>query len=98
MFDKRYRKRKRLKDATPDWAGHAAIRHIYNECVRQSSELNMELEIDHVIPIFNKNVCGLHISENLRVVSHNLNTLKGNKFNQDVASAELLKWLKERNL
>lgn len=97
-FTSAYRKKKRIIVATPDSADHSEIRRIYEECVRHSSELNIELEVDHTIPIFNKNVCGLHVPDNLRVVSHNLNTLKGNKFNRELASVELFKWLKERNL
>ena len=97
-FDKTYRTRKALKDATPDWADYAGIRRMYEECVRLSDQMGLEFEVDHVIPIHNRKVCGLHLPENLKVVSHSLNTIKANKFNAEVATRELDKWLKERGL
>ncbi len=95
-FDKTHRARKALKRAAPNWVNRDEIRMVYEECIRLSESMGMEFEVDHVIPIYNRNVCGLHIAGNLQVVSHSLNTIKANKFNADVASRELLKWLKER--
>ena len=97
-FDKTYRTRTALKNATPDWADYAGIRRMFEECIRLSDQMGLEFEVDHVIPIRNRKVCGLHIPENLQVVSHSLNTIKANKFNADVASVDLLRWLKERKL
>lgn len=97
-FTTAYRKKKRIIDATPRWADHAGIRRMFEECIRLSDQMGLDFEVDHVIPIRNRKVCGLHIPENLQVVSHSLNTIKANKFNADVASVDLLRWLKERKL
>jgi len=88
-FIKEYRKRKIIERATPNWCCPASVRHIYSECVRLSDQMGLEFEVDHMIPIHNKKVCGLHVPENLKVVSHSLNRIKGNKFNADAASKEL---------
>ena len=97
-FTTAYRKKKRVIDATPKWADHSEIRRMYEECVRLSEQMNVPFEVDHHIPIHGRKVCGLHVPENLKVVSNSLNKIKANKFNTGAASDELLKWLKDRGL
>ena len=98
FFDHRSRKRKSLNDATPKWADHDEIRYMYKECLRLSDEMGMELEVDHIIPLKGRNVCGLHVPYNLKVVSHSLNRIKANKFDSKSESRILLGWLKDRGL
>lgn len=79
-FEKDYRKRKKLKQATPKWTDPTEIRRVYQECIRISEETGVEMVVDHIIPISNPTVCGLHIPENLKVVSRTYKKVKGNKF------------------
>ena len=97
-FEKRTRQRKAIEQATPAWVDANVIRRVYAECVYLNETMHFPLEVDHVIPLFNKNVCGLHVPENLQIVSRTLNEQKGNKFNREKAEKDGMEWLKKRGL
>jgi 5-methylcytosine-specific restriction endonuclease McrA len=59
--------------ATPSWANLKAIREIYEKCPNG-------MEVDHIIPIKGKLVCGLHTENNLQYLSKEENSKKRNKF------------------
>ena len=66
-------KRRAMKlRATPSWANLDDIKKIYMSCPKG-------FHVDHIIPLQHKSVCGLHISENLRIVSASYNLRKNNK-------------------
>ena len=65
-------KRRRLVQATPGWADFTAIREFY----RATRAAGME--VDHVVPIAGRNVCGLHVLNNLQMLSRSENASKGN--------------------
>jgi hypothetical protein len=60
--------------ATPSWADLSAIKEFY---VKASS---CGMEVDHVIPLHGKNVCGLHVENNLQLLSKFENCSKGNRW------------------
>jgi len=66
------RKANKLK-ATPIWCNMEQIEKFYKNCPDG-------YEVDHIIPLKGKNVCGLHIIENLQYLSKSDNSRKGNKF------------------
>lgn len=77
-------RRRRLRNATPKWLTKeqkAEIRAIYEKAARWSKETGERYVVDHVIPLQAPNVCGLHVPENLQVITHSLNVKKGFKFN-----------------
>ena len=68
------RRRSKRINATPAWADHEKINLIYKKAV----EANMT--VDHIIPLNNPIVCGLHVAENLQLLTASENSRKGNKF------------------
>ena len=73
------RKQKILK-ATPKWVNHTIIESIYAEAQYLSRITGIPHEVDHIIPIAGKLVCGLHVESNLQILPEKINQLKTNKF------------------
>lgn len=59
--------------ATPKWANLQKIKEIYNNCPNN-------YQVDHIIPLQNSNVCGLHVENNLQYLTTKENLEKHNKF------------------
>lgn len=66
-------RQKRTKIATPFWANVDKIKDVYKN--RPEG-----FEVDHIVPIKNDNVCGLHIHNNLQYLTITENRSKHNKF------------------
>lgn len=73
----RWRRQARL--ATPEWADAEQILAIYLEAQRLSAETGSPHHVDHIVPLTNDLVCGLHTQANLRVVLGVENMRKRNK-------------------
>ena len=72
-------RRAHIQQATPPWANMAAIGVIYCEARRLAEQTGVPHDVDHIIPLRGANVCGLHVAENLRVLTATENRGKGNK-------------------
>ena len=70
--------RYRLKQATPQWS---VLEDII--CVYQEAEY-FQLEVDHIIPLKHPLVCGLHVWNNLQLLSRSDNASKSNKYDIDI--------------
>lgn len=75
------------KCRTPNWLNFIDFERIQNEykladllCKVTSSQW----EVDHIIPLQGKNVSGLHVPSNLRVIKASDNRIKHNKFEVSV--------------
>ena len=69
-----------LKQATPTWSISFFIEEAYELSQRRTKVTGLLWEVDHIIPIVNKNVCGLHVEHNLQVVPTTWNKQKSNKW------------------
>lgn len=75
------RKRQMLKlQATPSWVNYTRIDAMYSLAAMLTKATGEKYHVDHIVPIKNKLVCGLHVYENLRVILAKQNLVKSNKF------------------
>src|SRR5574343_262986 len=71
---KSIRRKTGIKLRTPPWANLKAIEAIYQEAATKG------LTVDHVIPLRGKLVSGLHVENNLQLLTKSENSKKGNKY------------------
>ena len=70
-----------ISRATPKWADVEAIKNIYILTETININTGIKHHVDHIIPLQGKLVCGLHIPENLQIISEIENLRKGREFN-----------------
>lgn len=71
------------RSATPKWLTSAekkAIQTEYELSAWCSAVMGLPYEVDHIIPLQGKKVCGLHVPWNLQVIPRSENRRKLNKF------------------
>ncbi len=68
-------RRARMREATPPWANMDEIRRIYEAAAAA------DMTVDHIVPLRHALVCGLHVANNLQVISAKENYEKSNLFN-----------------
>ena len=81
---KNARRRAIKKKAIPKWYNKESINLIYEECAKVTKETGIVHHVDHVVPLISKYVCGLHSSENLRVITGSENLHKFNTYWPDM--------------
>jgi hypothetical protein len=69
-----------VKQATPPWANMKYIRLFYEMAKLEEERLGVPVHVDHIIPLKGKNVCGLHVEDNLQLLTAKDNLQKMNKY------------------
>lgn len=67
------------RKATPAWANREAMETIYARAAELSLDTGIQHDVDHIIPLLGKSVCGLHVEDNLQIIPHVDNLRKGNR-------------------
>jgi hypothetical protein len=77
-----YRKAQKL-EATVSWADNKKIKAIYAEAKRLTVETGIEHHVDHYYPLQGEFCCGLHVENNLHILTADENCRKGNQMPED---------------
>ena len=75
-------RRRRHREATPAWLTKEQkdnIKQLYIEAQKLTKLTGVRYEVDHIIPLINDSVCGLHVPWNLQVIPKLENLKKANK-------------------
>lgn len=75
-------RRRRFRSATPPWLTKeqkADMKQLYIGAQRLTKLTGERYVVDHIVPLINEDVCGLHVPWNLRVITQDENLVKSNK-------------------
>ena len=81
---KQGKRRAQKVQATPAWANEFFIAEVYDLANRRTKALGFKWEVDHIVPLKSEVVCGLHVENNLRVISAAMNRNKSNRYWPDM--------------
>ena len=73
------RRRASKLNATPNWGDKTLIDAVYKTARTKKVTCGGEWQVDHIVPLRSKLVCGLHVEHNLRVIPKMDNIKKSNR-------------------
>ena len=68
------------KQATPKWANLSKIEGLYKLAQYLTEKHGRQIHVDHIVPLQNPLVCGLHVEDNLQLLFADENLSKSNSF------------------
>jgi len=74
-----FKRRRNVLQQTPKWCDYKKMLAIYKKAEKMRDK-GIMVNVDHIIPLNNKFVCGLNVPENLKIIEDKLNFSKSNKF------------------
>jgi len=54
---------------TPSWANHQAIEKFYDQADELTKQTGIQHSVDHMVPLNSEFVCGLHVEDNLQILT-----------------------------
>lgn len=72
------KRRALLLNAVPPWADLSAIAAVYAKAAEIKRDIGVDVHVDHIIPLRGRLVSGLHVANNLRIVTAEENRSKNN--------------------
>ncbi len=79
VAESRAKRRAAETRAIPAWADFNKISAIYREAA-MLRKIGIDVHVDHIVPLLNDLVCGLHVHDNLRVILASENLSKNNRY------------------
>ena len=76
--------------------GVTELRRIRLEAQLLSIDTGVKHEVDHIIPLVHHKVCGLHVPQNVQILTKAQNRQKASRFNQDEQSRIQMELLKKK--
>ena len=67
-----------VKQATPKWASFELMNLVYKQAKHLTVTTGIQHDVDHIVPLKGRTVCGLHCEANLRAIPHEENLAKSN--------------------
>jgi len=73
-------RRARKLQAIPLWSNALEINKIYTQAKELEKNDGIKRHVDHIIPLKHDFVCGLHVHDNMRIITAHENMKKGNHY------------------